>query len=538
MGYTVGDSKSSANFSDINLGSFANKKYTLNERRQNDSMHYEEIDYSSIADNKKYEPKETNSEIPSLYKDLGISEDAAKRMYNRVKGSKDSIDDLNKKLEDYISTFNRRFDKNLADKILDRANDGNLLSKIASVLTFANHWNHDVAVAEQKFGEKNRTITVEGDKIVVKEYNETIYTYEDGLCTSIEYAAGLMIKISYSPNGEAYDISYSTKNEQPISIFGDYNKANGQYGGNQCVFRDYNAELLEDPIIRKMLEDTFPGASDEDYSNYLYALCSVGCGYTALINMVFQRFEGKENEFEEKFGFPMYKIGDNGLDFNYEYLILALFNHTWGEKTNYSIQELYGEMTKEKATDGSKSSDINMIIHGNHSGGTSAGNNYKIASNTTALQWLFDEYGIAINRVYYDAVFVKKELYAEKDILYGSEEWKKYMESKGYIYNENVVPDGSIMKIPDLEKTYENIKKFLDKKLKEGQVIISVGNFNLYDIITEKLSHKDVDFHAMSIIGTTSEGIIVSSWGKQYLLKYDEILNQLNLDLNIFENEE
>ena len=62
MGYTVGATTSSVNVGGLNLNSSQNKKYALNERRQNDSMHYEEIDYSSIPNDTKYSTKEIDNE--------------------------------------------------------------------------------------------------------------------------------------------------------------------------------------------------------------------------------------------------------------------------------------------------------------------------------------------------------------------------------------------------------------------------------------------------------------------------------------------
>ena len=58
-----------------------------------------------------------------------------------------------------------------------------------------------------------------------------------------------------------------------------------------------------------------------------------GCGYVAAINRIFRFFEGKEKEFMDTFGYPMYTVCDGKIDFNYEISILKFFNYSVLEKT-------------------------------------------------------------------------------------------------------------------------------------------------------------------------------------------------------------
>ena len=62
------------------------------------------------------------------------------------------------------------------------------------------------------------------------------------------------------------------------------------------------------------------------YEKYFNIIYDCGCGYAAAANFIFHIFEGKEEEFQEKFGFPMYSMTDKGIDFNYELMMLKFFN--------------------------------------------------------------------------------------------------------------------------------------------------------------------------------------------------------------------
>ena len=66
------------------------------------------------------------------------------------------------------------------------------------------------------------------------------------------------------------------------------------------------------------------------YERYMHKIAEVGCGYAAATNIIFKEYEGREKEFEETFGFPMYTVNDAGeIDFNYELMMLKIFNYTW-----------------------------------------------------------------------------------------------------------------------------------------------------------------------------------------------------------------
>ena len=356
------------------------------------------------------------------------------------------------------------------------------------------------------------------------ERDNIIYRYRDGSCYEIEYENGVVAEMTYDSNRELNGLNYYYNNNgerEPLSIFGDNNIQTDQYGGDQMYFSEYSQELLQDPIILDMLRDTYPDVSMEDYELYLNSLCSVGCGYVAFINMVFQYFEGREEEFESTFGFPMYEVDEHGnVDYNYEYLILDLFNYIWGN-SGYTIEELYGN-TSENAIDGALDTTITTkVVTGTSTADTDYYNNPDISSYTTCIQYLFYEYGILdIEREYYD----KNDF--PTVLEYGTEEYIAKMEE---LRLDPEVGDRSPLIIKEF-----SVSAFLDfvkQQLQlENAVVISIGNFDMH-YLNGKLYAEDIGGHAMTITGVTDEGLIVSSWGGQFLIKIEEIEKIWNIQV-------
>ena len=122
---------------------------------------------------------------------------------------------------------------------------------------------------------------------------------------------------------------------QITSIFDEINLNTYQYGANQRVFSLKFDELINDPLILEEVQKYFPISdyNNEDearfvHKKYFDIISDNGCGYAAATNFVFDLFKGHEKEFEEKFGFPMYKTNDGITDFNYELFMLKFFNYS------------------------------------------------------------------------------------------------------------------------------------------------------------------------------------------------------------------
>ena len=305
--------------------------------------------------------------------------------------------------------------------------------------------------------------------------NEAVYSfYENGDIKYISYKSGEYknIGLSFDRNGNIIGGSYIDENENyiPIDIFGEYNVNAIQYGGSQMDFK-YNIEkLLQDPLIIERLKEYFPNATMEDYECYLLKICNVGCGYTALINSLFEQYEGREQEFLDKFGFPMYDIKEDGtIDYNYEYLILDYFNYVWGN-SGYSIEELYGDTGKD-VQDGSLQEDQS------YDKGKATGTIPKI------------------------------------DQLFSS-----FLKEKYNIVSTIDVSNWSSA----TEDNYIDIYNSL-KKDDNTSIILSAAGIDLYDM-EGNLVYSNVGGHAMYITGIAEDGKIkVSSWGEEYIVDLSNV---------------
>lgn len=262
-------------------------------------------------------------------------------------------------------------------------------------------------------------------------------------------------------------------NIEPVTLFDNVNIDSGQYGGDQMAFSRNTEELLKDPYIINELKNTFPNASMEDYELYLNKLCSVGCGYTALVNTVFNEYQGREKEFEQKFGYPMYTVNSDGdVDYNYEYMILDYFNYR-NSNLGYSIQELYGDVEKN-AVDGSISGDY----------GTGKAIAFSNASFSSIITYLKDRFDLDINL---------------------DERYLNSQANRTYVNSSNSFEYDSV------------ISAYYDIKTNDNTVIIGSGNYKLLRM-DGSVATENGGGHCMTITGVTKDGnFIVSSWGDQYI---------------------
>lgn len=117
----------------------------------------------------------------------------------------------------------------------------------------------------------------------------------------------------------------------PLNIYGDYNCLTRQYGGDQGVFNySYMKRmLLRDEAVVKIINERFDKCTEEELYNYFDSVAKTGCGYVAMTNWVFKNFEGKEDDFNNTFGYPMYNLqlcddDEFIVDYNYEPMIFDL----------------------------------------------------------------------------------------------------------------------------------------------------------------------------------------------------------------------
>ena len=271
------------------------------------------------------------------------------------------------------------------------------------------------------------------------------------------------------------------------SIFNEWNALTSQYGGDQNALNMNLEQFLNDPKIRQIIEEYFPGQeiTDEDLSLLFYRMNKIGCGYVAAINTIFEGYKDLSNEeWEELFGFPRVAVDNLGYSVNYDYLFLEFFiYYNQINRGLYTIEELYGNAEEER----------NRVQSGD---AALTGNTFK---RTGAIGTYTDE---IVNTVC------------------------KFLNEK---HNTGHDVDGVYKSFgPDEEFPVDTIKNILSSQ--NNQIIIGAEHFNLYStedldgngLLDDKTS-EDVGAHGMTVTGVTDDGrLIVSSWGDEFILDPNE----------------
>ena len=290
------------------------------------------------------------------------------------------------------------------------------------------------------------------------------------------------------------------KDNQMISIFDEDNSKSNQYGANQRAFGRCKY-LLNNQYIWDELQEYFPVESfscqDEAisfYKSYFKIISKCGCGYAVACDFIFQAFEGREDEFLEHFGYPMYTIDENGaIDFNYEVFMLKFFNYSV-IKMDKSEARIKRAMQKDLYN-----YELNAYV-------VSEDFLRKKPSNMTEdelREWKeFDN-----NRMdkYYE-LYNRWQNATNEDINFGI----SLSATFGYLYNYLA----NFHLIVDVEMLDVNEYNVGD--------IIACERFDLY---TEEEERKDFNeyskmgSHYLYVTDITDDGkVVVSSWGKKFYL--------------------
>lgn len=118
----------------------------------------------------------------------------------------------------------------------------------------------------------------------------------------------------------------------PLSIFDIDNINTNQYGASQIDFNRRFDYIIKEQKIWIEVQKYFPLKDFDDYYDAMYfyrdyfnQIGACGCGYAAATNSIFQLFEGNETGLQDTFGFTMYSLLKDNVDYNYELMMLKFF---------------------------------------------------------------------------------------------------------------------------------------------------------------------------------------------------------------------
>lgn len=337
-----------------------------------------------------------------------------------------------------------------------RLDDGSIYD-ISSIVEEASYYGYSINVFEISQINRNKE-----NEIDIFFKNGEMVRIIDG---NIRVVSNGKYWLSFTSSGHINATYYLGKTNED----GSYNRIQlgafyqSQFYGDQTDFKNNALELIQDSTIQSIIDKYYPEATIEQKEFLMYKINATGCGYIALVNSVFREYEGRELDFYNTFGFPMYSMDENGdIDYNFEYFVLSYYCYLWSS-SSYSLEEILTGVTKD-IQDGS------------------------ISSDSEDPDWIST--GLSQSR---------------------SSMFSYFMET----YNEDV----EIINSPII---YDNINDTLDSYYQlvsngSEEIIINAARFDLISLDGGR-DCTDVGGHAMLVLGVAESGdLIVSSWGRKFL---------------------
>ena len=311
---------------------------------------------------------------------------------------------------------------------------------------------------------------------------EVLYSIQDG-------------KLTYKRNnGNSID---------PISIFDKENIETNQYGASQVDFNARFNHIIKEQNIWREVQKYFPTSSFDSYNDamdfyrtYFDQIGAVGCGYAAVTNFIFNLYEGRENEFQETFGFPMYLMLKDTADYNYELIMLKFFNF-------YNIDKAEDqEMAKENLKKTFYENKLESL--------KKEQKEYHAYARKEIKKWSIEEYNEW--KIHDDEIEEAIEKYTEKykKVKYNEPSYHLPLDRTLGYFSEFLAQYG--IKIKTSVKDYA-------KKFNVGDIVAS-GNTTLYRLDQDGtiIGEEEIDSHYFYITDITKDGkIIISSWGNMYI---------------------
>ncbi len=236
------------------------------------------------------------------------------------------------------------------------------------------------------------------------------------------------------------------------------------------------------------------GFTKEQASVILSSIDDIGgCSYAAKANSIFYKFSKNPDLFEECFGFPMYKITSNGEKIlNSNELLLDMYLH------------------------------VNDISNG--------GKLFVKAPNSDSYLFNTDGRIDVFGRPMLDT---KHQICVSTSKGSNNAALKSYLGSKGLEWDSDVLVinrPNNVLSNKDFNSYVNNVNSFIEDGYAVQLNLFSNGNevrmINSYGHVEYTTKNwKEGMGHAVFVTGMTNEGFLVSSWGKEYLIPFQDLQN-------------
>lgn len=331
--------------------------------------------------------------------------------------------------------------------------------------------------------------------------------------------------LSYSPNTHNISGYFSTvgsvaDNTYGVDQGGIASLCKYTYNGNEYTYRQamelYNDALNNNkplPHFKKEGNQEYfylknklksQGFSDHDASVIMSTVDDAGaCSYAATVNEIFASFEGREFEFQQKFGYPMYKVkeGKTVLNSNELLLDLYVYSNTARNGGGFILDDnrLNNYFLRNDRTDvfGRRMLDAQDQVYMSY---FSSGKNVNVVSN------FLNTKGINYNSNWY---FSNVDAYSVSDAQFSS-----LVNTISQEINSGRSVSLDIYQIRDNQG---NI-------IKGNTINMNSTNPNLYGS-TSTATWTEGGGHAVFITGVGNDCFYVSSWGKEYSIPFIDLQN-------------
>ena len=324
-----------------------------------------------------------------------------------------------------------------------------------------------------------------------------------------------------------------------ISIYNEENTISKQFGGSQKDFSYYYDELIKDPYILDNMQSVFPNSIFPSkkkemlfYKEFFEDIKKQGCGYVSLANAVFHCYEGREEDFIETFGYPMYVIReDNSIDFNYEYFILGFFlnNITYPKYDIKKIMEITHKydktIAKNELDEYLKSDEYRNFEE----------KDWRQLEGQEQLDYI-EQYQ---NRIYkLDELTNNVEKSTDKDINFCMSEDNALGHIRDYLNKHGISVN--------IDITNFNIHGSKFRDFQPGDIIVFEGlvMYKYDEVLDERYSEVRIlnrfnpsdnsgVAHSVNIVSIDNGKVIVSSLGERYILDEEKSTPSIRIRLNI-----
>jgi hypothetical protein len=247
------------------------------------------------------------------------------------------------------------------------------------------------------------------------------------------------------------------------------------------------------------------GFSSKEAAIILKSVNDVGaCTYATTVNTIITSYIGKEEEFEQKFGFPMYKVENGKKILNSNELLLDLYVYANSEENGGKFFTKDNKLSVKELTKAKDSFNRQTL----------KGMDQQFMRYEKDVKDKNDGY-------YYRKAFVN-------DVI------KKYLRSKDVDYHGSAYFYREFDAVPVDSITFKTLTDNIQEQMKQGKVFdISFNDtkgsspINMLSTTdkNDKFSSKQMRGmgHSVFITGIRDNFLYVSSWGKEYKIPFSDL---------------